>query len=250
MTIYEPENWLSPSERELIALLSKLLVQPVLDGSNIQIDVVPLSPVEGCKLLELLEKLVNSRRFRETAYFVEGLSKYDDSDHFDLREIFLSWRKKRGRSRAMSSTHWRAFLNRIGITEFRYSSAARSDIPSPQMTYAYFKEMEYRLLARENINPRVGQLIMSVIDKYEDEVEQSRSGQLAIPQGAILRLVEKVMGRVEQRSNLAVEPLKSGQVAGLCTIIADSAAIFTTRDWSVAGTMSTMAGAFSASMYK
>jgi hypothetical protein len=250
MAIYQPENWLTGDDIELIQLLATILTSPEPISSNVTDGRVPLSPSEAKQLFSLLEKLVSSREFRETTYFIEGLTQGHVTERDDLREIYLSRRKMRGRSRALSSTHWRAFLNRIGVTKFSYGSASRADIYTTRMTYKYFLEMERRLIVKRNIPLRLRAVIMDVVTKYQEDVEAARNGEKRMSDGSILKGVESMLGILNSPNESEVEPMEPSRLAGLATLIADTSVLYTTRDWSTAGTMSAMAGALCVTAYQ
>ncbi|MEH6827237.1 hypothetical protein [Parasphingorhabdus sp.] len=247
MAIYKPENWLTADDLELLELLAQILTQPAHASSNLSEESIPLTPAEAG--LNLLEQLVSLKEFRETAHFVEGLTQQDVTSRDDLKEIYLSRRKTSGRSRVISSTHWRAFLNRMGITKFSYSSASRADIYTTRMTYEHFLKMERRLIVQRHIPLRIRAVIVGVVDKYENEVEEARNGINPLKSGSIVKVSRSILESLNRNKKTELEPLKSSQLAGLATLIADSSVLFTTRDWSVAGTMSAMAGGFSATAY-
>ena len=84
-------------------------------SSNAGPDTIALSDSEANRLLELLESFVSSRKFVEGSYLlIERLfgtgSLYDK----ELRDIYLSWRRKAGRSRAVATIQWENLLGRIG----------------------------------------------------------------------------------------------------------------------------------------
>ena len=109
-----PETVFSTDDRRLITLLARLIVDETWLGDNVAAgQEVVLSNGEARELVRLLEEFSASRRFVDGSYFTEMLFSERLIDDEPAREIYLSSRKKRGRSRALASTHWQEFLVRI-----------------------------------------------------------------------------------------------------------------------------------------
>ena len=89
---------------------------------------------------------------------------------------------------------------------------------------------------------------MSVVDKYEPDVERARQGEMPLPKGSVSRLPNAIAESIEAGSinRLDTPSFSAHQAAGLMTVISDVSMLFTTRDWGVAGTISTVAGGFAA----
>lgn len=248
MAIYSPEPKLSFAERELLRLLGELVTsQCRSENSNLPVGHAVLSEREAALLLELLEEISTSKKFIESAYFVEQITA-DLSNDEHLREIYLSRRKGYGRSRAMASTHWSNFLHRLGRVHLQVGYIRGV---SRAMPYDYFRRMESILLKQSGINSRIRAIVLSVIDKYSTEVDTARRGERQIPPGAVSGLPATIISTLKDDSNnVDSSALPASQVAGLMTVIVDIPVMFTTRDWGVAGTMSTIAGGFAAGTYR
>ena len=248
MLIYEPQPKLSSTERALLHLLAELIVGQNNGLTNLPSDGAILSEREAGMLLQLLEEFAGSKKFVESAYFVERITQGDLETDSDLREIFLSWRKFYGRSRAMASTHWFDFTRRLGRTQSKLGYIRGLTKAPRAMPYSHFREMERLLLKRSGVSTRVQSLILSVVDKYGSDVEASRLGAKPLPIGSISKLPTTIAESIQNdvRFNLGTFNLNGAQAAGLMTVIADVSVLFTTRDWGVAGTISTIAGGFAA----
>lgn len=147
MAIYNPEVFLTREDRELLRLLAELLLSCEGSGpTNVARDQVPLSRQESKKLLGLLEQFITSKKFVEGSYFVEKLfsenSLYDGS----LRDIYLGWRRRHGKSRAVATIQWESFLGRLGIwTPRRGNPQAWYRASASPMSIEHFLRMERRL---------------------------------------------------------------------------------------------------------
>ena len=248
MSIYEPQPKLSSTEKALLRLLAQLVVSQPCCPTNLPTDRTILSEQEAELFLQLLEELAASKKFIESAYFSERLTQPGAENDGDIREIFLSWRKFYGRSRSMASTHWFDFLRRFGRTRSKYGYVRDLTRIPDEMAYAHFREMERLLLRRSGVGSRVQAIILAVVDKYQAEVESARHGDNPLPSGSISKLPTRIANAIkkERDSNLGTISLSSTQAAGLMTVLSDVSVLFTTRDWGVAGTISTIAGGVAA----
>lgn len=251
MAIYEPQPKLSSTERALLVLLAQLAAGERGKGVNVPPDQMILSDQEADLLLRLLEEFSSSKKFVESAYFVERLTQADIRDDDDIKEIYLSWRKFYGRSRSMASTHWYDFLRRYGRIPTSYGYIRGFTRISDEMKYSHFREMERLLLQRSGVGERVKSIILSVIDQYEAEVEYTRHGDRALPEGAVSKLPAAISRSIQSARDrkLGYPAFSAAQAAGLMTVLTDVSVLFTTRDWGVAGTISTIAGGFAATAY-
>jgi hypothetical protein len=248
VAIYEPQPKLSSTERALLLLLAELVTGHRRGPTNLPSDATILSEREAGLLLELLEEFATSKKFIESAYFVERLTQIDIEDDSDVREIFLSWRKFYGRSRSMASTHWFDFMRRLGRTRPKYGYVRGLTKTPDEMSYEHFREMERLLLKRSGVGDRVQSIILSVVDKYRSDVEASRHGERPLLNGSISKLPAAISNSLknDMERNLGTLKLTANRAAGLMTVLTDVSVLFTTRDWGVAGTISTIAGGFAA----
>ena len=245
----EPQPKLSSTERALLRLLAQLVISQPCGPTNLPADRAILSEQEAVLFLDLLEEFASSKKFIESAYFAERLTQPNIENDDDIREIFLSWRKFYGRSRAMASTHWFDFLRRFGRTRSKYGYVRGLTKTPDEMTYAHFREMETFLLRRSGVGHRVQAIILTVVDKYRDDVEATRHGDSPLSPGSIAKLPIAIAERKirnEWVSNLGTISISSTKAAGLMTVLSDVSVLFTTRDWGVAGTISTIAGGLAA----
>jgi hypothetical protein len=247
MPVYPPTPEFSAADKRLLLLMSKLALESLAHhaaGRNLPSDRVSLTNDEAAELVASLEQFVNSREFLEAASFVEGITSPDPHEEKRTREIYLSVRKRKGRSRALASTHWAEFRIRLGMS----NQGARNARAMP-MEFDYFRHMERDLLLAAGIDPRVVDLADRLILKKRSELEQMRSGQLAIGRGNLKRTVAGPIkdGRING-AGILDQGISTLRVLASIQIVTDISVLFTTRDWSVAGTLSTMSGALAGSM--
>jgi hypothetical protein len=245
MTLYPPTPVYSDADKRLLVLLSKLLLECIdsdAAGSNLPSGMVALTEKEADELVSSLEKLVNSREFMETCYFVEGLTLPEAMQDPRIREIYLSRRKQRGRTRLMASTHWAEFLVRLGLGRY-----AAWGVRASPMDFEYFQRMEQRMLSASGLHPKVIELVMDVIHSQTTRLQEIRSGERLLKHGTVKPLVADPIfrWRASRQGPQDLQISRKSVVAAI-TIVADASVLFTTRDWSVAGTLSTMAGTLAA----
>lgn len=107
------------------------------------------------------------------------------------------------------------------------------------MSFEHFLDMERKLFEAAGLTKPLIDLLMSFIDSQRAYVELARRGKQSIASGAIKRLMLEGIERIP--TSLTVMP--TSRVAGIATVVANMSVLFATRDWGVAGTLSTIAGA-------
>lgn len=112
------------------------------------------------------------------------------------------------------------------------------------MTFGHFLNMERRLLSAVGLHPKVVDLAMNIITSQESQLEQIRSRSTLLRRGVIRPLVADPIFRWHrQRQRHRDLRISTTKLVAATTIIADFTVLFTTRDWSVVGALSAIAGA-------
>lgn len=243
MTIYNPDFTFTKTERELFRLIEKILIEEEDNkGSNLRPSggTIVVSESEALKLEILLNNLISAKTFLENTYFVERVTQREFVKEEHLREIYLYRRKKKGRTRAMASSVWSDFQFRLGIVHKLTISVG----PAP-MPFEYFVKMEKRLLQSMNIHPKIYHIFLKFIEENEGGVERIRSSIKNVKKGTFKRIANSIKKdlRIKNGKRLLGNTVEKTNLVSLGIIIANSSVLFTTRDWSVAGTMSCLAGA-------
>jgi hypothetical protein len=240
-----PEIYLSSDDRRLLELLARLVADDEWTGDNIKSgQEVAISDREAGELLLLLEQFSASRQFVEGAHFTELLFSDRLIDDEPAREIYLASRKRRGRSRALASTHWQEFLVRIGLSNNRggYWRAAPS-VQARRMDIQKFLTLERALIESTGLHPRVQSLILRSVAAKTNSIDMIRNGEAQMPKGSLTQLPKRVAQEIQASRAVGVKPMSTQKMIGLMTIVSDISVLFTTRDWNVVGTISSMAGA-------
>ena len=241
-----PELRWTPDEKELLSLLAQLVADPTRESSNFRSErEVVLSDREADRLVDLLQQFSASRKFQDGSYFVELLFGGLEFDEPVAREIYLSWRKRHGRTRALASTHWQEFLVRIGLsTDTGGYLRGTYGIQARRMDLSYFLKLEAILLRSASLDPRLVGLISRILEAHRTAIESVRSGENKIAAGNIRNLPQNVALEVKSnRGSVGVEPMSTLKAASLMLLVADVSVLFTTRDWNVVGTLSSMSSA-------
>ncbi len=247
MAIYSPEIHFSKDDKELLSLLAHLILSSTNEKvrGNISPHHVVLSDSEATRLLCLMKQFVCSKKFVEGSYLIEGV--FNRSPALNdgiLRNIYLSWKKRNGRSRAMATAQWGGFLARLGIRQINPSNPWHRS-PIYQMSFSHFLKMEHKLASSADINPAVSSIIIKFIAQQEKFVNSVRPGEIRIENNQISNLPNRLIADISSDSikNGLQKPLSINQIIGITVIVMDFSAIFTTRDWDVSGFISTVAGA-------
>jgi hypothetical protein len=244
VAIYPPDIFLTAADRELLTLLADLVLSwDSASNSNISRTEIPLSNVEASRLLELLEQFVSSKKFVEGSYLIErilgGGSLYDK----DLRDIYLSWRRRAGRSRAVATIQWENLLGRIGIwTSARGNPNVWYRASARPMSLDHFMRMESKLANAADLHPRVRVLILNLVKARLSFIEEVRFGRKKLNPRSISGPPKDLLSTLKH-DKIGPPPMKTTKLAGIMTIVMDFTVLYTTRDWSVAAFLSTIAGA-------
>jgi hypothetical protein len=246
MAIYDPDLFFTKTDLELLRLLGDLVLSwdEKAERANYVAGEVPLSPVEARQLLRLLEAFVNSRKFAEGSYLIEGLFGGKAFTDPNLRDIYLGWRKRVGRSRAVATIQWENLLRRIGLSVGAPNPRIWYRASAEPMPLDHFVKMEMKLADAAHVHPRVKALIYKLVDARKAYLSEVRFGRRKLPSGTISEAPKPLIAALRKSvSRTGAAPMSTTKLAGIMTIVMDFSALYTTRDWSVTGFLSTIAGA-------
>lgn len=239
LPIYKPNVSIDRDRAQLVRLLSRLLEEKLLSkNNNLPDGEVVLSDDENRLLGKLIESVSKDRSFYVALAFVDGLLGSRKLDEGQLREIYLSERKQHGYSRILSSGAWHQFKTRLGGPARDISVYLRA---ARRMPFDHFIRMEQYLLSMLQVRKEVDAFLIDVIERHRNDIELARETLFERAAPRIVNLEERTRKLLEELQ-VRRDSLSTNQVAGLTTVIANSTALFSTRDWSAAGTISTMAG--------
>ncbi|MES1157042.1 MAG: hypothetical protein ABUL73_04595 [Alphaproteobacteria bacterium] len=249
MAIQPPTIFLSGADKELIALIARLLLDQFdgeIPASNLRQKEIALTDAEASELLSLLEQFVDNPIYQSTVSFVDdltlrsgarGLAAFGSTTHDRARGIFLRLRSQRGRKEALGSIHWTEYLARLGLDP-------PTKVTKP-MTFDHFVEMEHRLFRALGLHPRVCDLLVRLLASRQTEAEALRTGENSSGVSGIARArLSKIVTDLKHSETASVPPrtVSLQRLAAVATLAADTGVLFTSRDWGVAGTISTIAG--------
>ncbi len=235
MPIQTPHPHLSQSDKRLILLLERLLAETERDGvrSNLDAGAVALTDAEAEELVSRIDRTLESKAFWQAAHLVELIAR---GDRDKAREVYLDGRARTGASRIMASSQYHAFLVRMGFE--------RSYLPQlREMEFEYFVRMEKMLFLQLGIQPAIVDRLERFLWLQAGEVEAARQGKRPIPDGDLVRAVKSIRPSRPEHDTMGNLFWSANRVSGALVLFANMTVMFTTRDWSVTGTMSTMAGA-------
>jgi hypothetical protein len=177
--------------------------------------------------------LSNSRDFLETSYFIEAITSDKAEDEERARQIYISGRKKRGRPNVHTTSAWLEYKARLGLSQ--HSPFAGRRMPEP-MSSTHFQAMEKTLLTAAGLHPRVIDPVMRSIAERQKQIEAMRRRQSSLQRGIIRSIVLNPIEGLTRRFHEREFP--KHRVVAAIGIIADTAVLFTTRQWNVVGTLS------------
>jgi hypothetical protein len=233
MAIQDPKPRYSRQDKRLIALLAQLVVEArsIESGGNAPRGTVLLSDAESRELVDLLEQLLASGEFLEETYFIENIHRSGDPR---MQRTFEAARSRRGRAKAMGWLHYNEFQSRF------WTGSGHSSSTQP-MEFEYFMQMEERLLREIGIHPDVRALVLRLLDQHRRKIEGIRAGHDGLVPGSIRIGFERILQALKLPTG--APPIRPERVAGAMTLVANLGCLFTSRDWSVAGTISAIGGA-------
>jgi len=248
MPIYYPRPQMSEREQRLAILLLRLLEEHMHweTGSNLPEDRIALSTRDREELIELLAAYLDSRQFFYSLSFIDALDELR-TDESMAREIYLSGRILRGRTRTMASKQWAEFLARFLERDEEITHPYQPWRPGPvgMMSLEYFAKMEEKLLHVLGATSEVSKYVISIVNELKEHISRFRSPTLADQNieayNTAKAEISNILRALKDPNLFEIPPKK---VAALSMVVADSSVLFATRDWSVAGTISTFAGAF------
>jgi hypothetical protein len=242
MAIYEPVPRLDSKRERLLYLLGRLIDESLHSGSgtNRGHELVALSILEKKELASRLTELIEDKSMVVSLSFVDGLAGLGNLTESQLREIYLSERKRRGRTRALASKQWADFWARLG----RQSGWSRWGVATEKMSYEHFLEMERRLFKALKFPEKVNAYLIERVSAVRGTVEGALESRNFVKASESLSrhtidLLKQLRAALQSTDSSS---LSTNQVAGLAIVVSNLSVLFTTRDWSAAGTMSAISG--------
>ncbi|MBS0269150.1 MAG: hypothetical protein JSS54_09245 [Proteobacteria bacterium] len=242
----KPPANLSQIDKAVLRLLSKILIENVDGcGGNHEPGKVSLSDHQASELLELLEILIQDERFFRRLAFVNQIVDASPLDEkLDLKLARLTGKRPIGAGIGMTSENMRKWRVRLGAS---FPQQANDPLP---MTFTHFLKLEQKLLNELGVDPRVAGLVMNAAARNEQvflSLLRSINGQNgpAAEAPKVFRLQDLTRKFLKPLSDAHVREFPKDRVVGLFTMVSNTSILFTTRDWGVAGTISTLCGGFS-----
>lgn len=235
MRIVRPQPTLSDTDKALLELIAQLVLSfpDASSDTNVVARSIPLSDSEARELCDLLTQLLAHPDFVKGVGFVELMADPTTSTSDRAREAYLSGRTRAGKLRVMASRQWAEFQARLGL---RHATSAP---PSFAMSTEQFHEMERRLLEDLRVHPALSRQIRLLIYGQSPEMDRLRMGAPVLKMGQILTSVRRLTDDLKAMGSTCIPRT---QLVGIATVVVDTSVLFTTRDWSVAGTLSAIAG--------
>lgn len=242
MAIQPPKPFISDIDRKLLDELFRILASnknaPVA-GGNLPENEVALSAEEFTKLSHLLDLYFEQRTIMQSFAFVELVIGERTHGEANARELFLSMRRARGRTRVMAAKQWAEFRLRLGI-EWREARGKDAG-----MSFDHYIAMERKLFDSLKTPPFVREQMISLLRKQEIFLEQVRAGIPVLAGKSIRQLMQisELIGSDWKTSKFSDARIPKRKLVALSALVSDLSVLFISRDWSVAGTISAMSAA-------
>ncbi len=243
MPIQKPEIYFTKKDKQLLVLISKLLLESMDKDtkSNVPSDCADLSDEEAKKLISLLSQLINSKDFYESIALINGLKSLNSisgngDDYYvedgRTKKLLFATRRRRFNMSTIffTSSKWNALKCRLGIEEYH------EDSQTAKMTPDYFLKMEMRLFEELEVKEELRNYLITYAENNLNVVEDFQAKKIKPKEPFTMR--EGIKGMIE---NLKKEKLiKKVNLSSLAFWVSNSSVLFTTRDWTSAGVFSCM----------
>jgi hypothetical protein len=219
----------SDRDREIIQIISETILQSIgeISGKN---DGHPkdiyISDEDAAELLMLLEKLLNDPTFQRKVGFVEAIAGRNGLLKQKLARVYFANSRGLGKSGTAGNieNEWRNFVNGYAT-----------------LSFDKFISQERDILCATGFHPVVANLLLNMIFDTRDRIERHPESR----KGSIVKAVDKTVNALRDRivSPTFGKTIKLVNLSSVGIIVSDSAALFTTKDLNIAGTLSTLSGA-------
>lgn len=248
MAIEKPRIRLLRYERRFLEILESYLLQ-VLEQTALSSPQVHLSNAELNELFSLVQAFGESKRFRESAYLIEALYREKIvASHSSLQRIHATKAGLTSGRNPWARHNWIDFNARAG------NAPILPDRPTntKPMNFEHFLKMEEVLFEELQLETKVSELLLSEVRAQQGEIEHIRNSRKGLPSNLLYKLIESVPEsfRKAPTSDFLNKPVETKKAAGILTIVANMSVLYSTRDWSVTGVLSTLAGAAIATVGK
>lgn len=240
--IIRPSPGLSDTDKRILNLLSIIITESLEESLSNKFSAhAVLSDAQARELLRLLQALLEDERFLRKLAFANLIADTSPSDiSLDIKLVRLTGKRPIGAGIGMTSASMRKWRVRLGALR---PSLQRD--PSP-MTFAHFVKMEQKLLEELEVDPRVIDAVLRLASHSEPAfrrliaaINGAAADRADSPRIFRLSDFRKLTTSLADRH---LRELPKDKAIGLFTLISNTTVIFTTRDWGVAGTISTMCG--------
>lgn len=240
MSIYPSNTSYTRNDIRLIKLLAEILRDtPNEEFPTNMKNMVHLTTEQVDRLLELINIKLEDKEFALASGFLNSIVSRNADD---IRESYLAGRTRRSRTRALASKQVEEFCTRFGLS----SANARWYNPADKMSFEYFIRMEQRAFHQMGISPKVADMAIRFIKTEQAEIESVREGKIHPGVSFVSASIQMVKTNLAKLKEIRDGLVDAQQLSGTLTVVVNVGLLYTTRDWSVTGTLSTIAGALGA----
>ena len=238
--ISQPRLKLSESRTRLLNLLFRLLEEECdANNSNLPLESLAVTERDALELGKLLTASLDESTLVRAIWFIEGFTGARELSEKQLSEILMSERRKNGYSRAISSSQWHQFLTRFGSSRPSQSTLV---VSATRMDFDHFLKMESKLFSDLGASLAARNRMLKSVETEEEKLEEMRNLAANFRQGSAKLFIGDSLKKLQESLVSKVPVLSANQVTGAAIFLSNATVMFASRDWGVAGTISSMAG--------
>ncbi|MBI1216293.1 MAG: hypothetical protein GC185_10830 [Alphaproteobacteria bacterium] len=232
-----PEIHINKNKKQLLQLLVQLIYEDLKKNSannNLPDDEIVLSPVDAHLLQSLIDALLQDEEFILTSEFLENIATLDNNNVRQMKKIFLSFREARGKSRALEGIRWNEFQIRLGISN---DFITKTSVVSPIPMETFIKKEKSLFISMRFPTAVTTELVKFVSQQKSNVIRVLRKENL-LPK----RSVKNVFSKIKEKISKNKYSIPKKKVYAATVLLSNMAVLYTTRDWSAIGVLSSMAG--------
>lgn len=223
---------LSKNDRLILSVLSNYLLaihDRVRAKNQVPDSEVEISQDDAHELADALAVLLRDKAFIEKVKFSEAIVRPNALKRKSLRDTFIMrerYSKAMGREERFAA--WEQFYFDFG-----------------NMPFQEFLSLESTLFEAADLHPKVSSLLLRLLDEHRKYVDDPRSMSNLSRTGSTGRRLEAVRKSLKKPTDLfgVGATLSTFDIAAIGTIVCNTSAMWLSKDWSTAGTISTLGGA-------
>lgn len=247
MRISKPKPIHSQTERRIIEILENVVREGNNDDfrrHNIPSGFVALEKLDFDELSDLIREYIESRKFVHTSTFINSLFSAQYSFEQKLK-LYSDLSISQNRRPPMQRQKFRDFILRLfesGEILVPPSQLNSTEQPKP-MSFQHFHEMEMRLLRHLEFKNSTLHKISNILTNIRYDIQRLRNAKNSVAAPNVRKSIYTFLDSLSQQQKMQYPKISQKKICATLMFVTDLGALATTRDWSVAGTISGMSSA-------